>query len=686
MGIRQRGKPSKTRPSLPVGGAAGMVSRERTSPRALSLVILLATLPYLNTFPNAFVFDDTVVIVEDVRIRSLRNLPTLLTAGYWAPNPTGGRLLRPLVTVSYALNYSLGGLHPFGYHLVNLLAHAGVSLAVYRLALRLFRHREGALVAAAVFAVHPLHTEAVTGIVGRAELFVAGAFLLAWLWYLEGQRRPRYLVASCGAFALALFSKENALTFPGVLILSDLYVARDRQGQEPLADARGSQGPGLVRRYAGYLVVLIGWIVLWGAAIGRGPHRQPPLLDNPLAHVGPQARLLTALEVAGRYLWLMVWPQYLSPDYSYNQIPIVTSFGEPRVLLAGVAWGALIGAACWSYRGARRAFLCVGFTLVTFLTGSNLLIPIGTVMGERLFYLPSVGVCLFAGVAWQRIVERPQGTASSIRIRRLGRRLLVAIVIVLAARTVLRNSDWRTEETLFRSAARAAPNSAKVRSNLAGIYLQRGLTDSALRELQTSIAILPTPTAHRNLGTLYLRTGEPQRAIEEYRRALDLDPREAGAYASLGYALLNQGAPGEAVAALQRAIALNSGLADAHYTLGRARAIQGRWSEAIAAYQEARRLKPGFAEASYALGLALDASEQYAAAAQTFEETLRLRPEMRTAHRRLGELYRDRLGNPEKARQHLQKAEEAEEPSGRGSVSKAGHGGSTGLPVPAHGQ
>ncbi len=658
MGKRRSGKHSEAQSSLPVASTVGVDTRERPSLHALGLVALLATLPYLNTFPNSFVFDDTVIIVEDARIRSLRNLPTLLTAGYWAPNPTGGRLFRPLVTVSYALNYFLGGLHPFGYHLVNLLVHAGVSLAVYRLALRLFRHREGALVAAALFAVHPLHTEAVTGIVGRAELFAAGGFLLAWNWYLEGQRRPRYLVASCGAFALALFSKENALTFPGVLILSDLYVARDSQGQERLGDIRGSQRPGLVCRYAGYLVVLIGCIVLWAAAMGGGRHRQPSLLDNPLAHVGPRLRLLTALEVAGRYLWLMVWPQYLSPDYSYNQIPIVTSIGEPRVLLAGLAWGALIGAACWSYRGARRIFLCVGFTLVTFLTGSNLLVPIGTIMGERLFYLPSVGVCLLAGVGWQRILEGRQGTPSTIRLHWLGRRLLVAIVIVLAARTVLRNSDWRTEETLFRSAVAAAPNSAKVRSNLGGIYLKQGHTDAALRELQASIAILPTPPAHRNLGTLYLRQGEPQRAIEEYRRALALDPRDAGAYASLGYALLNQGAPGEAVAALQRAIALNPGLADAHYTLGRARATQGRWSEAIAAYQEARRLKPGFAETSYALGLALEASEQYAAAAQAFEETLRLRPEMRTAHRRLGELYRDRLGNPEKARQHLRQAEE----------------------------
>ncbi len=686
MGKRRSGKKSEGRLSSPVASTVGVGARERPTRRALGLLILLAALPFLNSLPNDFVFDDKLIIVADPRIKSLEHLPALFTTGYWAPNPKEVRAYRPLVTVSYAVNYALGGLDPFGYHLVNAAAHVGVSLLLYLLTLRLFQHQEAALLAAAIFAVHPLHTEAVTGIVGRAELCAAFFFLLSWWLYLEGRDRPQLAILSVGAFGLALLSKEHAMTLPGVLMLSDQYVARDSAGQSLPLGQPARQDRTWLRRYSGYLGILVGYIFLWAIASGKGQPVLPSVLDNPLAHVGLRARLFTALDVAGRYLWLMVWPQYLSPDYSFNQIPVATSLGEPRVLLAGLVWGVLIGMACWSYRGGRRVFLCVGFTLITFSITSNFLVPIGTIMGERLFYLPSAGLCLLAGVAWRRWLEWRRGTPGFVRARKRGLCLVAVILLLLAARTVVRNQDWRNEETLFQSAARTAPNSAKIRSNLGGILLEKGRTEAALRELQASIAILPTSMAHRNLGTLYLRSGESQRAIPEYRRAIDLDPRNAAAYADLGYVLLSQGASGEAIAALEKAIALNPGLAEAHYTLGRARATRGRWSEAVAAYQEALRRKPDFMEASYALGLALEARGEYLAAARAFEEALRLRPGVKGAHRRLGELYRDKLGDPERAQRHLRKAEESEESSGRGSASNAGHGGSAGQPVPPHGQ
>ena len=648
---------------------------------ALGLVALLAVLPYLNSFPNTFVFDDKIAIVENRLIRSLRNIPTLLATGYWSQSRSGrSNLYRPLATISYALNYALGGLHPFGYHLVNVLTHLGVSLLLYRLALRLFRSQEGALLAAALFAVHPLHTEAVTGIVGRAELLAAVFFLLAWWWYMDAGERPRYTLPSLGALALALLSKENALTLPGVLILYEIYVAKGRDSEgapalsAPACRVRDADGcpaqaggdprpwnPGVVWRYAAYVGVLIGYFTVRVAVFGGMGLPLPVFLDNPLAHVGPIPRVLTALEVAGRYLLLMLWPGRLSPDYSYNQIPVVYSPWSPGVVLAGLAWGGLIGLACWSYRGKRRAFLCVGFTLVTFSTTSNILAPIGTMMGERLFYLPSAGLCLLAGVAWQRLLEWRRDTPGLVRVRRVGLILLATIVVLLSGRTVLRNRDWRDHATLFERAVEVAPNSAKVRFNLGGAYLQKERYDDAMRELQASLAIYPSAFPHRNLGTLYLRKNESQMAMAEYRKALELDPRDGEAYNNLGYVLLSQGSIQEAIEALETAVVLEPTLADAHYTLGRALAEQERWPEAIAAYHEARRLKPDFMEAAYALGLALEASGEYRAAAEAFEEALRLKPGLKMAHRRLAALYRERLGDPTKAKEHSRQAGEGRE-------------------------
>jgi Tfp pilus assembly protein PilF len=643
--------PGEDEPRLAAGGTTEAAAGGRPSLLALWVVVFLAILPFLNTFGNDFAFDDKLAIVENPRIKSLLNIPTLLASGYWAQYPRGGTLYRPLVTISYALNYAAGGLHPFGYHLVNLLLHLGVSLLLYRLAVRLFHHREGALVAAALFAVHPLHTEAVTGIVGRAELFAAVFFLLAWWWDLESRGRWRYMLGSLVAFGLALISKEHAVTLPAVLVLSDLYTAKEREGQPP--PEGGQRFPGGVSRYAGFLAVLAGYILIRFAVVGTHLPR-PPLLDNPLGRVTLIPRLLTALEVAGRYLWLMVWPQRLSPDYSYNQIPILHSPMAPGFLLALLAWGTLIGIACRSYRGSRRAFLCVGFTLVTFSLASNFLIPIGTIMGERLFYLPSAGLCLLAGVAWQRVAEwRRRATPSFVR--GVGPALMAAVIVLLSVRTVLRNRDWQDHMTLFLHAVEVAPNSAKVHSNLGGAYLDRGLYDAGFRELNASLAILPTPQAHRNLGTAYLHKGLVEAATAEYRAALKLDPRDPEANNDLGYVLLSQGFIEEAITSLRKALVLDPDLADAHYTLGRALAEQEHWPEAIAAYQEARRLKPDFVEASYALGLALEASGQIRAAADAFEQVLRLKPGLEMAHRRLAELYRT-LGDPQKAQEHLRQA------------------------------
>jgi hypothetical protein len=276
-------EPAQTQAVLFENRGCPQATARRSSLLPLGLVALLATLPFLNTFGNDFAFDDKLAIVENPLIKHLQNIPTLFASGYWAQSPRMGKLYRPLVTSSYAINYALGGLQPLGYHLLNLMLHLGVCLLLYRLALRLFHHREGALVAAALFAVHPLHTEAVTGIVGRAEVCAAFFFLLAWWWDLEGGGRWRYVAGSLVAFGLALLSKEHAVALPAVLVLSDLYTAKARDGQAPPGPAwRLSR---LASRYGGYLAVLIGYLLMRFAAIGLVLPR-PIFLDNPLAHVG----------------------------------------------------------------------------------------------------------------------------------------------------------------------------------------------------------------------------------------------------------------------------------------------------------------------------------------------------------------------------------------------------------------
>lgn len=639
----------------------------------LGLIVVLATVPFLNTLHNEFARDDYLVIVHNPSIESIGNIPELFTSGYYSRYFTGdklpdgrpfrGRSYRPLITTSYALDYAVAGHNPVWYHIVNVLAHTAVSTLVYVAAFKLFGHAGGALVAAGVFAVHPLHTEAVAGISNRPELFAAAFFMLAWVWYLDG--RPTYRLASLSAYLLALLSKEHAATLVGILVLTDLYRAR---GAIPVRARRGEM-PHLVRErirwYGLYLLVLLGYLVLRISILGEAlpdfrVTLEGPLasLDNPLKQAALWPRLWTAVEVAGRYLWLMIWPRELSADYSYNQIPILHSPDTSPVFLALLAWTGLIGLAWGSYVwGKARAFLCVGFTVCTFLPVSNLLFPIGTIMGERLFYLPSVGLCLLIGLGWQRVIEWSGHAPDRTRpVRWTAGALVTVLVVLLAVRTVMRNLDWRDNLVLFRAAATVSPNSFRVHKALGEHFLAAGLTDQAIDSYRTALVILEEPAIHRLLGGLYLQKGLTPAAITEYRKTLELDSGDAEVYAELGYALMLDGKLEESVEALNKAIGLHPWSGKAHYNLGLARAKREKWAEAAQAYLRATNLQPDFMEAWYALGLALENTDRFEEAAEAYEKALEIKPKFKTGHRRLADLYAGKLGNQAKASLHAQQA------------------------------
>ncbi|MGH7412243.1 MAG: hypothetical protein ACREJ6_14455 [Candidatus Methylomirabilis sp.] len=206
--------------------------RRRTDCYVAWAVAALGFLAFVNSLWNSFVLDDVSIIEENPAIRHLSNLRAIFAAGYW---PTEGqdKLYRPLVILSYAVNYAVAGVAPFTYHLINVLLHAGNSVLVYFLFVALFNARGLAAAATAAFALHPIHTEAVANVVGRAELLANTLLLLIWGWYLKWDEAParpktRWLAASIAAFGLALFTKEHAVVLPGLLVLTDLHRTSDR--------------------------------------------------------------------------------------------------------------------------------------------------------------------------------------------------------------------------------------------------------------------------------------------------------------------------------------------------------------------------------------------------------------------------------------------------------------------------
>ncbi len=627
----------------------------RASLIAIGLIALLSFFAFCNTFGNEFVFDDREIIVKNDLIKSLLNIPEIFNAGYWTgsqgmvPGVWGTDLYRPLTVATYAVNYAMGRLQPFGYHLVNLLLQWLVSVFLFTLARQLGFSWSGALAASLLFATHPLHTEAVTGIVGRAELLMALGVLLALRWYIAGFEAEdrqegiehgfqlRFMIGSWAAFAMALLSKEQAMTLPFLLILYDFSTRRIGGGRKRIWVS--------LVRHVPYFFILGMFLVLRGEALKTGTlfdSESVGYLENPLVHAAWYPRLLTAVKVAGRYLWLCVWPLHLSADYSYNAIPLASSIMEPAVLGSLAAWGALLGLAVWSYfKGSRRAFFAVGLAALAFLPASNLLILIGTIMGERLFYLPSAGFALLVAAAWDAVEKKAANENVARWVRPASVVALASVLVFFTAKTYQRNRDWRDAVTLYRAATQVVPGDAKMHYNAGAANPN---IDEGLKEFEIALRIYPDYVKKNGLfagayGTVLLAKGRVDEAMAALETAVVKEPKRADFDYNLGLAYTERKRWDEAEKAYEKAKVLDlqdpgprNGLSFVLYK-------QGRYQEALSAAEEALRVKPNFWEARFNEARSLEALGRFKEAAQAYNQLLQLKS-LPTVRRHVAELQR----------------------------------------------
>jgi protein O-mannosyl-transferase len=456
----------------------------------VTLLLVVSLLVYANTLTSGFAYDDEMYVRRNVAVTH-PTLTSIFKADKYA------NVFRPVTFATLALNWMAGQDRTLGYHLVNILLNAAVTLLLYFLLLGLLdsvpRGPTIALVAALLYAVHPIHTEAVAWISGRSELLAAGFLLGAWLLHLRDQPVPALL-----CFLLAMMSKESAIVFVPLALVGDY--------------ARGKLKP--VSRYAWYAGMGVLYLaLLWKAQGGRFGEKGFSPIDNPLASFPAKWRLLNALRIGWKYLGLHFYPATLSCDYSYNAIPLYASW--KHTLPAAIAGALVLALWLWVVRKRNCGWILAGAIYFgSFAVTSNILVSTGTLMGERLAYLPSAGFCLFVALVWIQLEQRRA---------RLAWALLITVLVALATRTVVRNEDWRNDWTLFSAAERAVPESAKVRANLGGLYLQRGQLDQAEAELNTALRIFPDfPEALELKALVEARKNQDQDALKLFIKALSM--------------------------------------------------------------------------------------------------------------------------------------------------------------------
>lgn len=593
------------------------------------LVFLAAVGVYSLTIAHGFAFDDGIAIEKNVYIRSVGSLGKIFTHTEWAGGGLENHLYRPLTTATYAVNYAFTGLSPWSYHLVNVLLHGVVSALVLLLGFRLGLPAEAAGIAALLFAVHPIHVEAVANVVGRKEL-LAGIFLLALVlahrraW----QRGGLAMLWPLLAFAAAMLSKEVGVVGIGLVAMLDFLFS----GQRPRNSLERRRSAGL---YAGYAGLLLLFLLIHRSVAGSLSPDQIPFIDNPAAHAGPWVRRLTAVGVLGKGLRLQFFPLGQSPDYSFNAISLIESPLDPRVLVTV----AVLGSWLWLGFGLRQkapvVLMAAGWYLVTVLPGSNLLFPVGTIFGERLLYVPSIGLALFAGWAVHGMLGKG--------IRRVQLAAIAGLILLLGTGSMRYASVWGDELQLFTLAATHQPASTKARYKRAEILLKSGRTEEALREGRVAYRI--SPENHRSgilVAEVLMRKDSLDEAESILGQILRRDPSNADALYGLGRVWRDRGDYGRAEAYWTRAINIDSQHAESLVDLGTLALLRADTAGAI------RYLTRGVASDSlkaagwYNLGLIYERRQDRARARKAFLRFLQVAgPEYGEAVRRI----RDRLAD-----------------------------------------
>ena len=462
----------------------------------VALAALLATLPAVD---GSFVYDDAVYLVENPAVAG--------EASPWSTSLGDPRqaLWRPLTVLSWKLQWD--GPHRAAPLLWgNVLLHVLVSVLVVLLGRRLGAGAAGAAVAGLLFAVHPVHAEAVGWVTGRAELLAAALVLGAWLAYLrEGAGA---VALSCVALAMAGLSKENALAAPALFAVADLW-----RGRRPLPWGR----------LALLGVTAVGVFALRTTVLPEALPQDGPFLDTPLA-----GRAVVALNVLGYALRLLVWPEPLRIEYQRDEFTTL----RPEAALAGL----LLAVVVWRARDRRLPALGLALTAVALAPVSHLL-PIGEPFAERFLYLPSVGFCLAAGAALEALGRREKAAGSGLGLS-AGVVLVAATLGLLGSRAAV--AVLRDDLSLWRHAARVAPRLALTHYNLGShlhqsghhVTLDRdepGCTDALRTSLELEPRHLFAPFAHQVLGVHALEgaphaPSDPWTAADHFREALDQMP------------------------------------------------------------------------------------------------------------------------------------------------------------------
>lgn len=647
---------------------------EKSNILAYYIVLALVTFAvYFNSLNNEFVFDDESVVQGDPTIMEISNIPKFFT-GEMGFHKVIGAYYRPVVSASYAIDYSLWKFNPWGFHLTNVLMHIINSLLFFALLNLMFRNVQSKfkeyaiLIGALVFAVHPIHTEVAAWVSGRTDGLACTFFFASFIFYLKYsyQDKKLFMVLTFVMYLLALFSKEMAITLPVVIILYDLIVNKINLKEELKKKAPVYGGLILIS----VLFVLLRWSIL-SSVVPRTTYFY--FFDKDLA-----TTFFTMLQTIPVYFRLSIVPYDMLYHYS-GYLPYISSPFEPWAIAAIILIGILGYAAYYLYNRLPYVSYAIIIFFVTLLPVMNI-VPTMNFMGDRFLYIPSM---FFSIIICSVLIKYYKEKNTNL--------ILGASVVVLIGygyMTITRNADWKTNDKLFLS-AEGRPGTV-IYVNIGNIYATKGEYDIAevyyrkALDLRKEVVI-----ANTNLGKVFMIKNNFDSAYFYINRGYlndTLSPEPMLAMAMLN--TRNEKIP-EAIEWLEKIQKVTPNYMNSAQTLQELKLEQQRkitgvktdtsmtdemvklqnletssynsfqkkeYDKAIAELKELIKINPERAGGYYNnIGFCYMDQGKYSEAAENFLQAVKLEPKFSTGYNNLGKCY-ENMGDKQKAIEYYKKA------------------------------
>ena len=560
----------------------------------ISAIILISTLSYANSLSNSFVWDDYVLIVENDFVRGFSHLKDIFSKDFFDISGVEFNFkygyYRPIITLSYGIDYLIWELNSSGFHLTNLILHTLNSILVFFILIKISENNLIPFLASAIFATHPVHTESVTWISGRTDTIACLFFFLSIYSYQKKFSKKgidlKFYILSILSFLVAILSKEMAMSLPFILMVYDYLFCPTK-----VYSFRKS----IINTIPYFLMIGIYSIIRFGILEIHTMNE----LDNTPNNTTIYSNILSFFKTIILYLYKLLFPIGLN---AYIQNDFSTSIFEPAVFFSLIILFFLLFAAVKYRKTHKLVSFSISFFLLSMLPLSNFIRisgpkDMGFVCAERFLYIPSFALSIALAVLFGKII-------SSKNTKYLGYMLITILLCSYTGRTIYRNFDWKDTKTLFSKTIKLSPNSSLLNHIMGNELVKEENFDQALKYYNKALELNPYSYAsYNNMGVIYFKNGEIEKAINKFDEALAIKPDYIQSYFNLGTLFEQIGLEKEAIEEFNKILKINKLYPKVHNSLGVIYAKKGHLEEAKKEFKLAMELDSDYELASKNLKL-----------------------------------------------------------------------------------